>query len=304
MLIKTIPLEVMKYTSHKKPGSYPTIGVIVSITLALFVVGLFGLLIIYSVQLERVVRENVKMQVYLNGNLKETQRLQIENKIISMNFVNRSVDGKGIVYISKEEAAKKFIGETGEDFTKFIGDNPLKDAFLISIDPGFHSKAEIEKIKKEIESINGVFEASYVEGLIESINQNIKKIGLVLLGLVSLLLLTVILLINNTMRIALFSQRFLIRSMQLVGAKQSFIQKPFLVRAALLGLTGSVIAIILLFSVINYAQSEIEDLSLLHNQEHFLILGGGMMATGILISVISSFFSTRKYLHLSLDELF
>lgn len=294
----------MKYTSRKKLGSYPTIGVIVSITLALFVVGLFGLLIIYSVQLERVVRENVKMQVYLNGNLTETQRLQIETKIISMNFVNKSGENKGIAYISKEEAAKKFIGETGEDFTKFIGDNPLKDAFLISIDPGFHSKTEIEKIKKNIEKINGVFEASYVEGLIESINQNIRKIGLILLGLVCLLLLTVILLINNTMRIALFSQRFLIRSMQLVGAKQSFIQRPFLLRAALLGLIGSVIAITLLFSVIRYAQSEIEDLVLLHNQEHFIILGASMALTGILIAVISSFFSIRKYLHLSLDELF
>lgn len=294
----------MKYTSRKKLGSYPTIGVIVSITLALFVVGLFGLLIIYSVQLERVVRENVKMQVYLNGNLTETQRLQIETKIISMNFVNKSGENKGIAYISKEEAAKKFIGETGEDFTKFIGDNPLKDAFLISIDPGFHSKTEIEKIKKNIEKINGVFEASYVEGLIESINQNIRKIGLILLGLVCLLLLTVILLINNTMRIALFSQRFLIRSMQLVGAKQSFIQRPFLLRAALLGLIGSVVAITLLFSVIRYAQSEIEDLVLLHNQEHFIILGASMALTGILIAVISSFFSIRKYLHLSLDELF
>jgi cell division transport system permease protein len=304
MLLKAIPLEVMKYTSRKKLGSYPTIGVIVSITLALFVVGLFGLLIIYSVQLEKVVRENVKMQVYLNGNLTETQRLQIENKIISMNFVNKNGDNKGIAYISKEEAAKKFIDETGEDFTQFIGDNPLKDAFLISIDPGYHSKTEIEKIKKDIEKINGVFEASYVEGLIESINQNIRKIGLILLGLVSLLLLTVILLINNTMRIALFSQRFLIRSMQLVGARQSFIQRPFLLRAAMLGLIGSIIAIALLFSLINYAQSEIEDLVLLHNQEHFLILGGSMALTGILISVISSFFSIRKYLHLSLDELF
>ncbi len=294
----------MKYTSSRKLGSYPTLGVIVSITLALFVIGLFGLLIIYSIQLERVVRDNVKMQIYLNSNLTETQRLQIENKILSMNFVNQQSDNKGIAYISKDEAAKKFIGETGEDFTKFIGDNPLKDAYLLSIDPTFHSKAEIEKIKKELEKINGVFQASYVEGLIESINQNIRKIGLILLGLASLLLLTVILLINNTMRIALFSQRFLIRSMQLVGARQGFIQRPFLLRAAALGLAGAFIAIVLLFAVIRYAQTEIEDLTLLHNQEQFMMLAGSMALTGLLIAVISSYFSIRKYLHLSLDELF
>lgn len=299
-----IPLEIMKYTSRKKLGSYPTIGVIVSITLALFVIGLFGLLILYSIQLERVVRENVKMQVYLHSNLTETQRLQIENKILSMNFVNKGGVSKGIEFVSKEEAAKKFIGETGEDFTKFIGDNPLKDAYLISIDPSYHTKTEIEKIKKEIEQIKGVFQASYVEGLIESINQNIKKIGLVLLGLVSLLLLTVILLINNTMRIALFSQRFLIRSMQLVGAKQWFIQRPFLLRAAGLGLLGALLSIASLFSVIRYAQSEIEDLVLLHNQGQFLLLAGAMISLGLIITVFSSYFSIRKYLRLSLDELF
>lgn len=299
-----IPLEIMKYTSRKKLGSYPTIGVIVSITLALFVIGLFGLLILYSLQLERVVRENVKMQVYLHSNLTETQRLQIENKILSMNFVNKGSTSKGMEFVSKEEAAKKFIGETGEDFTKFIGDNPLKDAYLISIDPSYHTKTEIEKIKKDIEQIKGVFQASYVEGLIESINQNIKKIGLVLLGLVSLLLLTVILLINNTMRIALFSQRFLIRSMQLVGAKQWFIQRPFLVRAAGLGLLGALLSIASLFSVIRYAQSEIEDLVLLHNQGQFLLLAGALISLGLIITVFSSYFSIRKYLRLSLDELF
>jgi len=290
----------MKYTSRKKLGSYPTAGVIISITLALFVIGLFGLLIIYSQQLEQVVRENVKMQVYLKSTLTETQRLQIENKLLSMNFVSE----KGIEYVSKEDAAKKFIGETGEDFTKFIGDNPLKDAYLVGIDPAFHSKAKMEAIKKEIEKTNGVFQVFYVEGLIESINNNIQKIALILLGLVLLLLLTVILLINNTMRIALFSQRFLIRSMQLVGAKQWFIQRPFLLRASLLGFVGAGGAIASLYGVTRYAQSEIEDLVLLHNDQQFLTLAGVMAGLGLLIAVFSSYFSIRKYLRLSLDELF
>jgi cell division transport system permease protein len=304
MPLNSLPLVLMKYTSRKKLGSYPTFGVVLSITLALFVTGLFGLLIIYSIQLERVVRDNVKMQVYLNTNLAETQRLQVENKIISMNFVNKTGDTKGIEFISKEEAAKKFIQETGEDFTRFMGDNPLKDAYLVSIDPSFHTAAAIEKIKKDLEKVNGVFQVSYVEDLIESINQNIRKISLILLGIASLLLLTVILLINNTMRIALFSQRFLIRSMQLVGAKQWFIQRPFLLRAAALGTTGALLALAFLYSAVQYAQREIEDLVLLHNQQQFMYLAGSMLLTGLLIAVFSSYLSIRKYLRLSLDELF
>lgn len=300
----SLPLEFMKYSSRKKLGSYPTVGVVISITLALFVIGLFGLLILYSVQMERVVRDNVKMQVYLNSNLTETQRLQVENKILSMNFVNKVGESKGIEFISKEDAAKKFIQETGEDFTKFMGDNPLKDAYLVGIDPSFHTTASIEKIKKELEKVNGVFQVSYVEDLIESINQNIRKISLILLGIASLLLLTVVLLINNTMRIALFSQRFLIRSMQLVGAKQWFIQRPFLLRAATLGLVGAFLSIAFLYAAIQYAQREIEDLALLHNQQQFIYLASSMLLAGLIIAVISSYLSIRKYLRLSLDELF
>jgi cell division transport system permease protein len=294
----------MKYSSHKKLGSYPTVGVVASIMLALFVIGLFGLLIIYSQQLEKVVRDNVKMQVYLKSNLTQTQRLQIENTLLSLDMLNKKAVNKGIEYISKEHAAKKFIGETGEDFTKFIGDNPLKDAYLISIDPAYHTKAAMEKSKKEIEKMKGVHQVFYVEGLIESINQNIRKAGLILLGLVTLLLVTVVLLINNTMRIAIFSQRFLIRSMQLVGAKQWFIQKPFLMRSALLGLLASTISVALLFGVTQYAQSKIQDLELLQNDQQFLVLSLVMGSLGILIAVLSSYFSIRNYLRMSLDELF
>lgn len=294
----------MKYSSRKKLGSYPTVGVVASIMLALFVIGLFGLLIIYSQQLEKIVRDNVKMQVYLKSNLTQTQRLQIENTLLSLAFVNKQADNKGIEYISKEDAAKKFIGETGEDFTKFIGDNPLKDAYLISLDPSYHTKAAMEKGKKEIEKMKGVHQVFYVEGLIESINQNIRKAGLILLGIVVLLLITVILLINNTMRIAIFSQRFLIRSMQLVGAKQWFIQKPFLIRSALLGLLASAISVGLLYAATQYAQSKIEDLVLLQNDQQFLLLGLVMGGLGILIAVLSSYFSIRNYLRMSLDELF
>jgi len=292
-----------KIRHKKKLGGYPAIGVVISTTLALIVIGLFGLLVMYSQELEHQVRQNIKMQVYLKSNLKETQRLQIENTLLSQDYVSKEV-GKPVAFVSKDEAAKKFIAETGEDFTQFIGDNPLRDAYLVSIDPEFHSREKMDKIKAEIQQMNGVFQVYYVEGLIESVNTNITKIGLVLLGLIAILLLTVVLLINNTLRLALFSQRFLIRSMQLVGAKKWFIQGPFLIRGAGYGLLAGILAGGTLWILSDYAQRRITDLALLHNQREFLSLLIILLALGIFVAVFSTFFSVRRYLKMSLDELY
>lgn len=287
----------------KKLGGYPAIGVVISITLALFVIGLFGLLVIYSQGLERHVRDNIKMQVYLKSNLTETQRLQVENKLLSTRFVNKD-SGKGITYVSKDEAAKKFIEETGEDFTKFIGENPLRDAYLVSIDREYQSKKEMESIKAEIGKMNGVYQVYYIEDLFDAVNKNITKVGLILLGLIAVLLITVTLLINSTLRLALFSQRFLIRSMQLVGAKKWFILRPFLFRATGYGIIAAVAASIILWALSDYAQRKIEDLVLLHNQEQFTTLAIVLLLSGICIAVLSTWFAIQRYLRMSLDELY
>jgi cell division transport system permease protein len=287
----------------KKLGGYPGIGVVVSIMLALFVIGLFGVLVIYSQELEKLVRSNIHMQVYLKSNLTETQRLQIENKLLAQDYVSKA-DGTGIQYVSKEEAAKKFIAETGEDFTKFIGENPLHAAYLVSIDPNFHSEAQMTKIKGDIQKMNGVFQVYYVETIIQSVNSNVSRIGFFLLGLSAILLITVVLLINNTLRLALFSQRFLIRSMQLVGAQRWFIQRPFLIRAAGYGLIAGLITCLLLWQLSDYAQRKIDDLALLHNERQFMMLLGALIITGIVVAVTGTFFSMRKYLRMSLDQLY
>jgi cell division transport system permease protein len=292
-----------KGTHKKKLGGYPATGVVISITLALFVVGLFGLLLIYSKQLERQVRENIRMQVYLKSTISETQRLQIKSKLLSLDYVSKDRE-HGLTFVSKEEAAKKFIAETGEDFTNFLGENPLRDAYLIGIDPAYHTDEKMEMIKSEIQKMNGVYQVFYVEGLIQSVNKNVAQIALVLAGLIILLLITVALLINNTLRIALFSQRFLIRSMQLVGAKRWFIQRPFLVRAGGYGLLSGVVASIVIWLVSDYAQNKITDLKVLHDQQQFIILLAFLMLTGILVAVLSTFFSIRKYLRMSLEELY
>lgn len=291
-----------KFTHKKTLGGYPAIGVVISVTLALFVIGLFGLLLIYSNQLEKQVRQNIRLQVYLNSNLTENQRLQIENKLLSQPFTAK--EGKAVTFVSKEDAAKKFIAETGEDFTKFIGDNPLRDAYLVNVDPAYHTAGQLEEARKDLQKMKGVFQVFYVEGLIESVNDNVMKIGLFLGGIIVILLITVILLINNTLRLALFSQRFLIRSMQLVGAKNWFIQRPFIVRAAGYGLLSGLIASGMMWLLTDYSRRKITDLNLLHQPDQFIILLSILLVMGVIVAVISTYFSIRKYLRMSLDELY
>lgn len=295
----------------KKLGSYPYVSVVLSITLALFVIGVFGLLMIYSKELERVVLENVKIQVYLKSQLTEDHRKEIQKNLSTRYFVpkNPSAERSGkpaisIQFVSKEEAAKQFIKETGEDFQTFLGQNPLRDVFLVAVNPLYHDQRSMAKIKGEVEKIDGVFQVHYDKNVIASIHQNMTKIGLLLLGLSALLLITVVLLINNTLRLALFSQRFLIRSMQLVGAKRSFIQWPFLARASLHGLSAGLLASGLLLAVIAFANRRIEDLSLIQNTNRIALLLATLTLLGILVAFASTFRAVRKYLKLSLDELY
>lgn len=295
--------EVKFKASKKKLGSYPSVSVVFSITLALFAIGVFGALVIYSKELEKAVKENIRIQVYLINNTSPEERAKIEKQLALKYFVPKN-EKESIQFISKEQAEKQFISETGENFRKFLGENPLHDAYLIRVGEAWQGKVSLGKIKAELEKMPGVFQVDFKENLIESINENITRIGLVLMGLVAVLLIIVVLLINNTLRLALFSQRFLIRSMQLVGAKKWFIQKPFLFRASMHGLLSGILASGLLIGLISYATKRVEELKLLQNNDLLLRLIGSLLLLGMIVAVVSSYRAVNKYLKLSLDELY
>jgi len=295
---------VEKDRKKKKLGSYPFISVVFSITLALFVIGLFGLLILHTNKLTEIIKENIEIQVYLDKNVSENQRIQIQQSLAAQEYA-ASKDGEvQISYISKEQAAEDFIKETGEDFSEFLGENPLRDAYVLKIAPDYHSNEKLKEIKSDIETMTGVFEVVYVESLVDSINKNLTKLSLILLGFAAVLLIAVVILINNTIKLALFSQRFLIRSMQLVGAKAGFIQKPFLMRASLHGAIAGLLASALLFVLMNFANNKIEDLASLQETDKILILFVGLFIIGSLIGFASTYRAIRKYLKMSLDELY
>ena len=296
--------QAKKYKKKKKLGSYPYWSVVFSITLALFVIGLFGMLLLHANQLKELIRQNVEIQVYLNKFITENERIKINKTLAGKDFVLLEEDVPQITYISKEEAARQFIEDTGEDFTTFLGENPLRDAYIVKIRSEYHDKDRLSGIKEDIENISGVFEVTYIENLISSINENVTKISLFLAGFAIILLITVIILINNTIKLALFSQRFLIRSMQLVGATAGFIQKPFIYRATLHGVLSGVLASLMLIGLLQYANQEIENLSELQDPQQMLFLFLGLLLVGGIIGMLSTFRSVSKYLKMSLDELY
>lgn len=292
--------DMERPSRKKKLGGYPATGVVISTTLALFVIGLFGLILIYSDRFERIVRENVTVKVYTRSSLSETQLKQVEQSLATKEFVSDAEDA--IVFVSREQAEQN-LGHLGE-YKEVLGDNPFKDMFEVKIAPAYHDTSSLSKIKVELENVSGVFDAVYEKDLLDDINTNFTKVSILLIGLDAILLLTVILLINNTLRLALFSQRFLIRSMQLVGAKKWFIQRPFLFRAGLYGILAGIFAAGLIFFLTRYAYGKIEMLEKLHDQRMYMMLLSSLLVIGALIAVASTYIAIRRYLKMSLDELY
>jgi cell division transport system permease protein len=288
-----------KVLGHFKFGS-----VLFSTTLSLFIVGLFGVILIQAKTLTSIIRENIEIQVFLTKNLDQSQLKAIRTNLSKKSYVLTKNDTLALKFISDEEAAAAFIESTGEDFTQFLEDNPLRDSYIIAISEEFQTSEQLAEIVTELENIPGVFEVSFMRDLVDSINKNLFKVSLVLGGFILILIITVVMLINNTIRLALFSQRFLIRSMQLVGATRGFIRKPFLFRAWGFGMIAGVISSGLLFGLIQYAQSNIEGFALLQNYGMLFILFLILIISGGILSLLSTLRAVNKYLNMSLDELY
>lgn len=296
----------MKNAPRKKTklGSYKFVSVLFSTTLSLFIVGLFGVIVIQAKTLTSIIRENIEIQIFLHTNITEENNKRIGELLKSKPYVLEKEEGKMIHYISRDEAAATFLMDTGEDFTKFLDDNPLRDSYTFSVKEEFQTAEQIGEIVEEMESLDGVFEVTYMNDLVESINQNLMKVSMVLGAFILILIVTVIMLINNTIRLALYSQRFLIRSMQLVGATKGFIRKPFLTRSFGYGALAGVFASALLLGLIEYAKSNVDGFNLLQNQQLLLLLFAGLIIFGAFLSLFSTLRSVNKYLNMSLDELY
>ena len=293
------PAKTKKQLGYFKFGS-----VLFSTTLSLFIVGLFGIILIQASSLTKMIRENIEIQVFLDKDLSPEQLAELQKDLAKRPFVLAKEDSTHLRFISNKEAAETFIKNTGEDFTKFLEDNPLRDSYVFSVSEEFQSSEQLTVIAKELETLPGVFEVSYMTDLVDSINKNLFKVSLIMGGFILILIVTVIMLINNTIRLALFSQRFLIRSMQLVGATRGFIRKPFLVRAFIFGVLAGVLASSILFALLDYTKGNIEGFAALQNTELMLLLFAALTIMGGLLSGFSTLRAVNKYLNMSLDELY
>ncbi|HAN49682.1 MAG TPA: cell division protein [Amoebophilaceae bacterium] len=289
---------------QSKLGSYPMINVVFSTTLALLVVGLFGLLMLHAARLTDIIRENVKIQVYLHKNISESESIRISQLLSKKDFVLKKNGHAQLKFLSKEDAAQEFTKATGENFLQVLDENPLRDVYVVNVAPSYQGRQQLQAIKREVEAIIGVFEVDYVAGFVASVNRNIARLGTVLAAFSVILLVVVSVLINNTIRLAVYSQRFLVRSMHLVGATAAFIRRPFLGRAVLIGLIAGTIANIFLVLLSYAANRQIEALVKLQEPIRIFMLLGLILLLGVFISFMGTYRAINKYLNMSLDDLY
>ncbi|WP_149243764.1 permease-like cell division protein FtsX [Dyadobacter sp. 32] len=288
----------------KKIGSYPNAMIVMSLTAALFLIGFCGLLVIQSKKLVSIIRQNIEVRVFLEKTETKAGQDSILNLIKQKPFVLTSADEAPITFVSKEEAAKEFIEGTKEDFTTLLGENPLRDSYRVKLHEDYFEESKLQAIKKDIEKLMGVYEVVYQEDLADNINRNVTKIYAVLSAFALIMLIIIVLLVNNTIKLAIYSQRFLIRSMQLVGATNGFIQRPYIIRGATQGLIGGLLAIALLVGLQQLAVRNVEGLLSLQEYSKIIFLAVVIMLLGILIGIISTYQSLSRYLRMTLDDLY
>jgi cell division transport system permease protein len=274
------------------------ITTVISIALVLMMVGLAGLIVLHARNLSDYVKENIVFNIIIDESAKEVDVLQLQKEIDKIPAV------KSTVYVSKDLAAQSLTKDLGEDFVKFLGYNPLLASIDVYLKAEYADNITIDKITNQLKSQPLVKEVVYQRSLVDSINKNIKTISLVILGFGALLMIIALALINNTIRLAIYSQRFLIKSMQLVGATKNFIRWPFILMAILHGFLAGLVAIALLIGLMYFAQKEVPELVILQNYAEFGIMFAVLIGLGILISLISTYLAVTKYLRLKVDALY
>lgn len=288
----------------KKLGSFPIWGELFGVTLSLLVIGVYGLLFHISYQAKQEVISNIEMQVFLKRFVPSSERIRLEQTLETREYILSSPSAPGVRFISKEDEADRLIAETGEDFMELLGENPLRDALVIRIAPDYVDTTALNTIKAELEGDDAVQEVVYMEGIVQKINDNLVRLGIIALAFAVLITLVVVILINNTIKLALFSQRFLIRSMQLVGAKPNFVQWPFLRRSLFNGVLSGVLASLILYLIFYYVLQEFPELNDIKDFNQILILFAGLIGIGSLLATWSTWRAIRKYLRMSLDDLY
>lgn len=285
-----------KFQKRRLISSY--FSVILSIFLVLFLLGILGLFIINSKKLSDDFKEEIAMTVFFKTEAKDTTFTAFEEQLKQSDFA------RTFVYVTKEQAAKEHTDVIGEDFITFLGANPLQDSFDIHLKADYVVNDSIAKIEKELRKNEMVEDIVYDKQLVNLVNDNIQKITLWILIASGFLALVAVLLINSSMRLSIHSNRFIIKTMQMVGATKSFIRSPFIWRSIRLGVIGAVLAILALLGVLYYVDTNYPGLEILQDKPMIGAVLLAVLLVGILITWISTFIATQRFLNLRTDDLY
>lgn len=284
------------YQKRRLKSSY--FSVVISIALVLFMVGVLGLVVLKSTLVANRVKEKVAITLFLKDDVSPKNRNDLKA------FIQKEAFTKRIVYTSKEKAAKIYSKEIGEDFLNFLGKNPLKNALDIYLKADFVTPIKMEQLEKRFSKNAFVAAVSYDKLLINLLTKNIQRISFWLLIVSGFFGLVAMILINSSIRLSVYSKRFNIKTMQMVGATKSFIRKPFIWRSIKLGMIGALLALIGLSFFIYYLDLYAPSLELIKDYVTLSYLVGGVLISAFIITWLSTFLATQRFLNLQTDELY
>ena len=285
-----------RYQKRRLKSSY--FSVILSVALVLFVLGVLGLIVVKSSKIANHFKEQVVVTFFIKNNVSRNQAEALQKSIEKKDFC------KSVVFIAKEDAAKAFSKDIGEDFMSFLGENPLKNALDIHLNPAFIEPHTMEVIKKDLMKNAFAEEVVYDVPLIQLLSQNIKKISFWILIIAGIFTLIAIVLINSSIRLSVYSKRFTIKTMQMVGATKRFIRRPFIWKSIRLGIAGALLASVALGGLVYSVSKRLPQLDLLSDSKDLLLVFTSIFMLGIVVTWFSTYFATQRFLNLKTDQLY
>ena len=292
--------SIMSNSFFKTSGSaISSFSTVVGITLVLILVGVLLIVSLLGISLRNHYRGQVVVQVLLKEDAPETDILRFKKKLEGQQYA------AAVTYMSKEQASEMMQKELGEEFVDFLGYNPLPASLDIRVNPDFSEQEQLDTLVYDLQKDPLVQEVIYQQDMLRQMNANIAKwsIGLIIIG--ALLLTIAVVLIVNTIQLAIFSQRFLIKSMQLVGATGWFIQKPFLKRGLWYGFVSAIFALAVIFGIMYYFQNDLKEIiEILQKQQNFLILIGGVLLVGLTMSWLATAYAVRRFIRTEASKLY
>jgi len=284
------------YQKRKLISSY--FSVVLSIALVLFLLGILGLLVLNAKKMADRSKEQITISIFLKENAKEIEVEQLQKTLAMSEYT------KSAVYVSKEEAAAQHSEDIGEDFVDYLGYNPLKNSIDVKLKADFVTAEKVAEIVESLSEKSYVDEVSYDKILVGMVAKSVEKIGFWILVASGIFTLIAVLLINSSIRLSIYSKRFIIKTMQMVGATKTFIRRPFILQNIKLGMLGALLALVAIGGVLYYLNTNFQDLGLLDDPYIIIILLIGVFVLGILISLLSTYFATQRFLNLRTDELY